>query len=169
LEIVDAVNISPAPQTNYMKFSTPDISIPAASSTGTTAQSETTCASIIHSMTKTKKRINKTATKARQSPTQDEYDNAFTQHADEDERPASQHEEGVIEPPRHTQSTPRCFLSKKIGRNIVIVSSQNVQGLKDGAKLETMIHIIEERKVYTYCVQETSLEGDFEQELKNGM
>jgi hypothetical protein len=36
-------------------------------------------------------------------------------------------------------------------------------------KLETIIHIIEERKVYAYCVQDTWLEGDFEQELKNGM
>jgi hypothetical protein len=42
-------------------------------------------------------------------------------------------------------------------------------GLKDKAKLETIIHIVEERKVYAYCVQETWLEGDFEQELKKGM
>jgi hypothetical protein len=45
----------------------------------------------------------------------------------------------------------------------------NVQGLNEEVKLETIIHIIEERKVYAYCVQETWLEGDFEQELKNGM
>jgi hypothetical protein len=47
--------------------------------------------------------------------------------------------------------------------------SQNVQGLKEEAKLETIIHIIEERKVYAYCVQEIWLERDFEQELKHGM
>jgi hypothetical protein len=36
----------------------------------------------------------------------------------------------------------------------VVVLSQNVQGLKKEAKLETIIQIIEERKVYSYCVQE---------------
>jgi hypothetical protein len=44
----------------------------------------------------------------------------------------------------------------------VLVMSQNVQGLKDEAKLETIIRIMRERKVYAYCVHETWLEGDFE-------
>jgi hypothetical protein len=60
---------------------------------------------------KTKKRINKT-TKIKttsQKPTQNKNDDAFTQHAGEDKRPASQDEEGVIDPPRQKQSMPRSF------------------------------------------------------------
>jgi hypothetical protein len=41
-----------------------------------------------------------------QSLTQDEYDNAFTQLAGKEKIPASQDEEGDIEPPRHKQSMP---------------------------------------------------------------
>jgi hypothetical protein len=140
-----------------------------------------------NSTKKERKRISKTTTKpTSQRRTQNENDDNFTQHAGENESLASQDEEGAIEPPRHKQSMPHSFLSKnkenilrndvKINplvilahRSRVIVLSQNVQGLKDEAKLETSIRIIEERKVDAYCVQETWLEGDFEQELKKGV
>jgi hypothetical protein len=65
---------------------------------------------------KTKKRINKTTTTktTSQKPTQNENDDAFTQHASEEEIPASQDEEGAIDPPRQKPSMPGNFL----GRNI---------------------------------------------------
>jgi hypothetical protein len=49
------------------------------------------------------------------------------------------------------------------------VKSQNIQGLKDESKLETIIHHVREKKLYAYCIQETWLQGDFEQDLKDGM
>jgi hypothetical protein len=49
------------------------------------------------------------------------------------------------------------------------VQSQHVQGLKDEAKLETLIHHVREKKLYAYCLQETWLQGDFKQDLKDGM
>jgi hypothetical protein len=49
------------------------------------------------------------------------------------------------------------------------VQSQNAQGLKNEANIETIIHQIKEKGLYAFCVQETSLEGNYVQDLKDGM
>jgi hypothetical protein len=43
--------------------------------------------------------------------------------------------------------------------------SQNAQGMKDPAKLETIIYEEDARGIYEYLFQETWLEGDFVQQL----
>jgi hypothetical protein len=50
----------------------------------------------------------------------------------------------------------------------IVVVSQNAQGMKDPAKLETIIYEEDARGIYAYLVQETWLEGDFVQKLKYG-
>jgi hypothetical protein len=88
-----------ADELHYMKSPIPDISNPSVRSAGTTAE---TGARIMHTTMRTKKRINKTTATKRtsQNPPQNENYDTFTQHAGEDERLASQDEEGVIEPTR---------------------------------------------------------------------
>jgi hypothetical protein len=83
-EIMDAVNNTPAPHTNYIKSPTPDLSIPSIRSTGMSAH---ICANITHTTMKTKKKINKTTktTTPSRNPTQNENDDLFTQHASQDD------------------------------------------------------------------------------------
>jgi hypothetical protein len=52
----------------------------------------------------------------------------------------------------------------------IVIISQNVQGLKDLAKLETIINEVNKRGIYAFLVQESWLEGDYDvQQLTHGI
>jgi hypothetical protein len=94
--------------------------------------------------------------------------------------------EGLVPPPRPLTSVSQQFLSKTlrslirkrrsnnkihsspIAEQHVPIQSQNVQGLKDASRLETLLHVMKRDKLYAYCIQETWLEGECIQELKDG-
>jgi hypothetical protein len=64
--------------------------------------------------------------------------------------------------------TNKVHIGSSVNPTELKIHSQNILGLKDESKIETIINIIGQEILYAYCVQETFLQGYFTLELNHG-